>query len=195
MLDEHGVVDSDGDGVREYEGIALRITYQTSTNAVRQATQALVRDWWAEIGIETTLVNHDASVFFGGDPIADASSTYRRFFADVQMYTTGPGVDPQEYLSAQRCGHIAARGNQWSDGNIARWCDPEYDRLYEELARTTDEDDRAALIKRLNDRLVQGYAEIPLVHRGSVSAHHDMLRGVRPNAWDSDLWNIAEWRR
>ena len=195
LLDEHGVVDSDGDGVREYEGIALRITYQTSTNAVRQATQALVRDWWAEIGIETTLVNHDASVFFGGDPIADASSTYRRFFADVQMYTTGPGVDPQEYLSAQRCGHIAARGNQWSDGNIARWCDPEYDRLYEELARTTDEDDRAALIKRLNDRLVQGYAEIPLVHRGFVSAHHDTLRGVRPNAWDSDLWNIAEWRR
>ncbi len=195
LLDEHGVIDSDGDGVREYEGIALRITYQTSTNAVRQATQALVRDWWAEIGIETTLVNHGASVFFGGDPIADASSTYRRFFADVQMYTTGSGVDPQEYLSAQRCGHIAARGNHWSDGNVARWCDPEYDRLYEELARTTDGDDRAALIKRLNDLLVQGYAEIPLVHRGFVSAHHDTLRGVRPNAWDSHLWNIAEWRR
>ncbi len=195
LLDEHGVIDTDGDGVREYEGVALRVTYQTSTNAVRQATQALVRDWWAEIGIKATLVDHDASVFFGGDPIADASSTYRRFFADVQMYTSGPGVDPQEYLSAQRCGHIAARGNHWSDGNIPRWCNPEYDRLYEELGHTIDGDDRAALIKRLNDLLVQGYAAIPLVHRGSVSAYRDTLRGVRPNAWDSDLWNIAEWRR
>ncbi len=195
LLDEHGVIDADGDGIREYEGVALRVTYQTSTNAVRQATQALVRDWWAEIGIETTLVDHDASVFFGGDPLADASSTYRRFFADVQMYTSGPGVDPQEYLSAQRCGHITARGNRWSDGNVARWCNPEYDRLYEELARTVDGDDRAALIKRLNDLLVQGYAEIPLVHRGFVLAYRDTLRGVRPNAWDSDLWNIAEWRR
>ena len=195
LLDEHGVIDTDGDGVREYEGVALRITYQTSTNAIRQATQALVREWWAELGIETTLVDHDAGVFFGGDPVADAAETYRRFFADVQMYTTGPGVDPQEYLSAQRCDHIAVRGNNWSGGNVGRWCNPEYDHLYGELARATGGEERAALVKRLNDLLVQGYAAIPLVHRGSVSAQLDTLRGVRPNAWDSDLWNIAEWRR
>ncbi len=111
------------------------------------------------------------------------------------MYTTGPGVDPQEYLSAQRCDHIAERDNNWSHGNVARWCSAEYDRLYGELARATDGEERAALVKRLNDLLVQGYAAIPLVHRGSVSAQVDTLRGVRPNAWDSDLWNIAEWRR
>jgi len=195
LLDEHDVVDTDGDGIREYEGVPLRITYQTTTNAVRQATQALVRDWWAEIGMETTLLDHDAGVFFGGDPVTDAASTYRRFFADVQMYTHGPGVDPQEYLSAQRCDHIATRDNNWSDGNVPRWCNPDYDHLYEELARTTDEDGRTALIKQLNDLLVQGYADIPLVHRGLVAAHLDTLVGVRANAWDSDLWNIAEWRR
>ena len=195
LLDEHGVADTDGDGVREYEGVPLRLSYQTSTNAVRQATQELVRDWWMEIGIETTLVDHDASVFFGGDPITDAASTYRRFFADVQMYTTGPGVDPQEHLSTQLCARTPTRSDNWSGANVARWCEPEYDRLYEELARTTDEDGRAELVKQLNDLLVQGYAAIPLVHRGFVSAHLDTLQGVRPNAWDSDLWNIAEWRR
>ena len=47
----------------------------------------------------------------------------------------------------------------------------------------------------LNDILVQNYYEIPLVVRGSVSAHLDTLRGVRINGWDSELWNIAEWRR
>ena len=195
LLDEHGVVDTDGDGVREYNGVPLRITYQTSTNAVRQDTQALVRDWWAEIGIEAQLVHHDASVFFGGDPVTDAESTYRRFFADVQMYTTGPGIDPQGYLSGLRCGHIATRDNNWADGNIPRWCDPAYDRVFEELTQTTDDAARAALIKQLNDLLVQGYAEIPLVLRGFVSAHLDTLQGVRINAWDSELWNIAEWRR
>jgi len=195
LLDEHGVADTDGDGVREYNGVPLRITYQTSTNAVRQSTQELVRDWWAEIGIEADLVHHDASVFFGGDPVTDAESTYRRFFADVQMYTTGPGIDPQEYLSSQRCDHIPSREDNWSDGNIPRWCDPAYDRLFEELTRTTDGATREALIKQLNDLLVQGYAEIPLVLRGFVSAHVDTLQGVRINAWDSELWNIAEWRR
>lgn len=195
LLDEHGVVDTDGDGVREHEGVALRITYQTSTNAVRQATQALVREWWGEIGIETTLLDHNGAAFFGGDPVADAASTYRRFFADVQMYTAGTGIDPQEYLSAQRCDRIPSREDNWSEGNIARWCNPDYDSLYEQLARTTDEDERNELIKRLNDLLVQGYAAIPLVNRGFVSAHLGTLQGVRINGWDSELWNIAEWRR
>ena len=47
LLDEAGVVDSDGDGVREYEGVPLNILYQTSTNAVRQQYQALIKDWWS----------------------------------------------------------------------------------------------------------------------------------------------------
>ena len=46
LLDDNGVVDTDGDGVREYEGVPLRIRYQTSTNSIRQDTQALVSDWW-----------------------------------------------------------------------------------------------------------------------------------------------------
>ena len=195
LLDDSGVLDADGDGIREHEGVPLRITYQTSTNAIRQDTQALVRESWARIGIEAELVHHDASVFFGGDPIADAEASYRRFFADVQMYTTGPGIDPQQYLSSQRCGHVATRDNNWADGNIARWCDPEYDRAFDELVAATADAERERLIKQLNDMLVQGHAEIPLVLRGLVSAHLNSLQGVRMNGWDSELWNIAEWRR
>ena len=195
LLDENGVLDTDGDGVREYSGTPLRITYQTSANAVREDTQALIRDWWREIGIETELIQHDASVFFGGDPIADADASYRRFFADVQMYATGPDIDPQQYLSGLRCSHIATRDNNWADGNVARSCNPEYDRLYKELAQTGAGPERAALVKQLNDILVQNYFEIPLVNRGFVSAHLNTLQGVWINAWDTELWNIAEWRR
>ena len=55
--------------------------------------------------------------------------------------------------------------------------------------------EREALVKQLNDTYVQGYYEIPLVDRGAVSAHLNTLLGVRINGWDSELWNIAEWRR
>ena len=195
LLDDNGVLDTDGDGVREYNGVPLRITYQTTVNAIRQDTQALVRDWWREIGIETELVQHDASVFFGGDPAVDEGATYRRFFADVQMYTTGPGIDPQEYLSGLRCEHIQTRENSWADGNVARACNPEFDELYDQLAETQVGPEREALAKELNDIQVQNYYEIPLVSRGLVSAHLNTLQGVRMNAWDSELWNIAEWHR
>ena len=195
LLDAHGVVDSDGDGIREHNGVPLRITYQTSTNAIRQATQEFVRDWWRKIGIETELIQHDASVFFGGDPVADKEASYRRFFADVQMYATGGGIEPQNYLSDQRCTHIPSRDNNWAEGNVARSCDPEFDAAFEQLPPLPLGPEREAVVKQLNDILVQSYVEIPLVSRGVVSAHANTLKGVRFNAWDSELWNIAEWRR
>ena len=195
LLDESGVLDTDGDGIREHEGVPLRIVYQTSTNAIRQETQALIRDWWRQIGIETDLVQHDASLFFGGDPAVNPDESYRRFFADVQMYTTGPGIDPQQYLSGLQCEQIPARDNGWGDSNVARFCNAEYDELFTALSQAGIESEREALVKGLNDILVQYSYAIPLANRGFVSAHANTLQGVRMNAWDSELWNIAEWRR
>ena len=84
LLDEYGVLDTDGDGIREYNGVPLQVTYQTTTNSIRQATQALIRDWWLQIGVDTVLVQHDGGVFFGGDPVVHKEASLRRFFADVQ---------------------------------------------------------------------------------------------------------------
>ena len=195
LLDDNGVIDTDGDGVREYNGVPLRLTYQTSTNDIRQETQALVKDWWSQIGIETEIIHHDAAVFFGGDPVDDKEQVYVRFFADVQMYATGPDIDPQQYLVGLTCDEIPDADNNWGGSNIPRACNSEFDDLVEQLTHTSTGPERTELVKRMNDMLVQGYYEIPLVNRGIVSAHLDTLKGVRINGWDSELWNIAEWRR
>jgi peptide/nickel transport system substrate-binding protein len=47
----------------------------------------------------------------------------------------------------------------------------------------------------MNDVLVQNGVMIPLVFRASVSAHANTISGVAMNAWDSELWNIADWTR
>jgi peptide/nickel transport system substrate-binding protein len=36
---------------------------------------------------------------------------------------------------------------------------------------------------------------IPLVHRGTLSAHSNALGGVAINAWDNEITNIADWYR
>ncbi len=187
LLDDNGVLDADGDGIREYDGVPLRVAYQTSTNAIRQDTQELILDWWRQIGIETEVVHHDASLFFGGDPVADKEASYRRFFTDLQMYAGSSGIDPQQDLAAPLCNHIQTRDNNWSFSNNARSCDPEYDKLFAQLEQTRIGPEREALVKQLNDTYVQGYYEIPLVDRGAVSAHLNTLLGVRINGWDSEL--------
>ena len=181
------------DGIRENEGIALRILYQTSTNSVRQTTQELIQEWWREIGVGTEIKHIDGGEFFGGDPDLD---TLGRFFADIQMYTSGPGVDPQRHLGGWRTSEIARRENNWGGANAPRWGSPEYDAVYEELEAASLGQDREDLVIQLNDLLVQNYVLIPLVNRATVSsAVSNDLKGVRLNPWDAELWNIHEWYR
>ncbi len=195
LLDEAGWVDSDGDGVRDKDGVKLSILYQTSTNAVRQDFQALIKAWWEEIGVETELRNLDASVFFGGDP--GSPDTFQKFYADVEMYANNfDGTDPQAYLSAYRCGNEPKPSSQWQGENINRFCDPAYDALLDELARTGELEKRGEIAKKLNDMLTkESYTIVPLVDRGRVSAHANSLGGVILNTWDSELWNAADWYR
>ncbi len=195
MLEAAGYVDSNGDGVREKDGVELRVLYQTSTNAVRQDFQALIKQWWEEIGVATELRNIDASVYFGGDP--GSPDTFQKFYADVEMYANNfDGTDPQSYLAAYRCGNEPKPSSQWQGENINRFCDPEYDALLDELAQTGELSKRGEIARKLNDMLTKdSYTILPLVDRGRVSAHSNSLGGVQLNTWDSELWNAADWYR
>lgn len=194
LLDEAGWAKG-ADGVRAKDGVRLSILYQTSTNAVRQDFQALIKEWWSQIGVETELRNLNASVFFGGDP--GSPDTFQKFYADVEMYAnTFNGTDPQNYLSAYRCGNEPKPESQWQGNNINRYCDPAYDALLDELAQTGDLAKRGEIGIKLNNMLTKdSYTIVPLVHRGRVSAHAKSLGGVVLNTWDSELWNVSDWYR
>jgi len=195
LLDEAGIVDSNGDGIREYNGHELRVQYQTSTNAVRQNTQALIKQWWNEVGIETDLRNISASVFFGGDPASP--DTFQKFYSDVQMYTSGSSsTDMEGQMQNYRCGEWPSPDNNWLGSNILRWCNEEYDAVFEEYVSTGGVEARAEYVIRLNDIMIQDYAQLPLVYRSSASsAVSNSLGGVEINGWDSEMWNIEDWYR
>lgn len=194
LLDEAGWVPG-ADGVRVKDGKRLKLLYQTSVNAVRQDFQALVKQWWQEIGVETELKSVDASVFFGGDP--GSPDTFQKFFADVEMYANNfDGTDPEAYLAQHTCEKAPRPETQWQGENINRYCDENFDKLVAELGQTADLEKRGELARKLNEMLTkESYVIIPLVDRGRVSAHANSLGGVVLNTWDSELWNASDWYR
>ncbi|MEM8570181.1 MAG: peptide ABC transporter substrate-binding protein [Pseudomonadota bacterium] len=193
LLDEAGWVIG-SDGVREKDGVRMSVLFQTSTNSVRQAAQALIKQWWNEIGVEVELRQIDGGVFFGGDP--GSPDTFQKFYADIQEYANNyNGTDPEEYLGDWICAEIPSADTQWQGGNDARHCDPEYDALWATLGQTAGDAERADLIIQLNDKVVQSGSFIPLVHRGRVAAKSNSLGGVVMNAFDSEIWNTADWYR
>lgn len=195
LLDKAGWVDSNGNGIRDKDGVELNILFQTSTNAVRQDFQALIKDMWDQIGVNTELRNIDASVFFGGDP--GSPDTFEKFYADVEMYANNfDGSDPQSYLGGYTCDKAPRPETQWQGENINRFCDPAFDALVVELQQTADIAERSRIARKLNDMLTKdSMVIVPLVDRGRVSAHANSLGGVVLNTWDSELWNVADWFR
>lgn len=194
LLDGAGWVRG-ADGIRAKDGVRLSLLFQTSTNAVRQDFQALIKQWWEEIGVETELRNVSASVFFGGDP--GSPDTFQKFYADVQMYANNfDGTDPEAYLAAQLCEKTPSPESQWQGENVTRFCDPAFDAMVAELSRTGELEKRGEIARKLNDMLTkESNVIIPLVDRGRVSAHSNTLGGVVLNTWDSELWNVADWYR
>ena len=67
--------------------------------------------------------------------------------------------------------------------------------MIREMAGTADLQERGRLARAMNDMLMQNYAIVPLVHRGGVSARAATLEGHLMSDWDSELWNIMDWRR
>ena len=193
LLDGAGWVPG-ADGIRSKDGVRLSIIYQTSTNAVRQDAQALIKQWWEEIGIETELKSVSASVFFGGDQ--SSPDTFQKFYADVEMYTNlFNGTDLEAFLGYWVSTNIPSPGNKWLGLNIPRFSEPAYDALAAELSSTADINARGDIARKMNDMLVQRNIMIPLVNRGTISARANSLNGVRLNTWDSEMWNVADWTR
>jgi peptide/nickel transport system substrate-binding protein len=194
LLDEAGYARGP-DGIRTTpEGARMSIIYQTSTNSVRQGTQALVKQIWQNLGIETELRNIESGVFFGSDP--GSPDTFQKFYVDVQMYANKfDGSDPEAYMAAFMCDKFPSPANNWNGQNDARICIEEYDALAERLARTADREARASVVIAMNDLLVNSGHVLPIVHRGDVSGRSLSLGGVRMNAFDSELWNAADWYR
>ncbi len=182
------------DGIRARDGRRLKMVYQTSINAPRQKTQAIVKQAAAKAGIEIELKSVVASAFFSSDPANP--DTYPHFYTDVQMYnTTMNNPDPQRFMEQFCSWEVTSKENKWAGRNITRWRNEQYDRLWKAAETEMDPVKRAAHYIRMNDLLIQNVVVIPVLWRNVVAAVSARLRGTDISGWDSNLYNHAYWYR
>ena len=157
------------DGVREKNGVKLKVVYQTSINAPRQKNQAIVKQACQKAGIDVEIKSVVASVYFSSD-VANPD-TYTHFYCDIQMYNTtmtepDPGMFMRQFLSSE----VASKANKWQGRNITRWQSADYDKLFQQSDVEIDPVKRAALFIAMNDLVIRNVVVIPVVARPSVSA-------------------------
>lgn len=181
------------DGIRAKDGKALKFVYQTSINAPRQKTQAIIKQACQKAGIDVELKSVVASVFFSSD--AANPDTYPHFYCDAQMYNTtmtqpDAGFFMNQYVSWQ----AATKENKWQGRNVSRWQNKEYDEIFKQAEKELDAVKRAAMYIKLNDLVVGDNYILPLVRRPKVSAVSTNLT-AHVSGWDNDLGLINNWYR
>ncbi len=181
------------DGVRAKDGKQLKLVYQTSINAPRQKTQAIVKQACQKAGIDVELKSVTASVYFSSD-MANPD-TARKFYTDVQMYNTNMNApDPEMFMRQFLSWEIAAKDNKWQGRNTTRWHSEAYDKTFRAAEGELDPVKRAALFIAMNDMVVEAHAVIPIVHRPVMAAMSHKLRAML-SGWDNDFWNLKDWYR
>ncbi len=180
------------DGIRAKGDKKLKMVFQTSINAPRQKTQAIIKQACAKAGIELELKSITASVFFSSD--AANPDIYPRFSTDIQMYTTTQqSSDPQTFMEQFASWEVSTKDNKYQGRNITRWRNEEYDKLFRAAETELDPVKRAAMFVRMNELVVNNGIVIAVLWRNKVQAVSSRLRGHEIGGWDSDLAHIYNW--
>jgi peptide/nickel transport system substrate-binding protein len=193
LLDEAGWKDTNGNGIRDKNGVELSIIFQTSSNPLRQKIQEIIKQQLTSLGIKVELKSVDPSILFSGDPANP--DTINRFQADMQMFATGnTNPDPSTYMKAWTCEEIPQKKNNWSKSNYSRYCNPEYDKLWKQSTTELNPQKRQQLFIQMNDLLIKDAIVIPLVARSEVNGVSNGLIGLDATPWDAKTWNIKDWK-
>ncbi len=193
LLDEAGWKDTNGDGVRDKNGIEMNILFSSSVNPVRQKTQEIVKQNLESIGMVVELESVEPGVYFGDTTNPD--SVYQ-FKSDLQLFAFDSETpEPDSYMELYSCEQIAQKENQWSKENSSRYCNPEYDALLTQLKQEIDADKRRDLFVEMNDLLIEDVALIPLVRRSDAYAIANSLTNLEFTPWSASTWKIDSWGR
>ena len=135
LLDDAGYVDSDGDGVREMPqdsvdpGRPLDFRYYVRSSEQTSVDAApYVSEWLQQIGIKTEVT-----------AVSSGKLTDIINAGDYEMSSWGwyPDPDPSSILADFTCDQRPPDGNTYGN-NDTYFCDPEYDKLYQEQLQQTD---------------------------------------------------------
>jgi peptide/nickel transport system substrate-binding protein len=154
MLDELGITDSDGDGVRDIDGEPWVVNLVTFTEGFRNYSQyaQVVQAYWEDIGIDVELEQRDLATLV--DQLYASTAPNKEY----DVHTTGWsifGPEPNSYANL----YVT---NADGSTNIASYNNPRVNELFAAGRAETDFDARMAIYEEIEAILWADLPYIPL---------------------------------
>lgn len=150
------------DGVRVKNGQRLRLSIMTTAqNKVRELVQVHLQQAWSRIGVELTIKNELARVFFGG-------TLRHAAFGSMAMYATTLSSPDDIQLAHFHSSKIPSAENGYGGSNYMAWNNPKVDQLFMQAQTELDAKKRIALIHQVIQEYMSDLPQLPLFYRASV---------------------------
>ncbi|MDO5545833.1 MAG: ABC transporter substrate-binding protein [Eubacteriales bacterium] len=144
LLDDAGIVDTNGDGIRELDGQEIVLHYVTYPNRCLSDFAEAIQQQLTSIGIGVDLEIGDSTRQWDSYQSGD-------FDLNGSNWTTVGTGDPTDYLAS------------WYSKGGSDYCgyvNAEFDELYEKLTNTFDSSERREIIQQLQQLLIDDAAAI-----------------------------------
>jgi peptide/nickel transport system substrate-binding protein len=186
LLDEAGWTDSDGDGIRDKDGVkmSLKIT-STTGNQLREQTEQVLAQMLKEVGIELVIDNVPSDVLFAG---WDSNGLRKHGRFDILLYTTGPGTDPDSHLfSNYHSARIPTADNNGSGNNFSRYINADVDKWIDDAALNPNMDARHEAYCKVAAQINKDLPRVFLYERLVISGYRTNLQNFQVSPGFADF--------
>jgi len=187
LLDQAGWVDSNGDGIREKNGVELELKHATTIRKDRQDVQAVMQQQLAEVGIKLDIASVDDTLYFSG--YAEGGPAAKGEY-DIMEWSDGP-MFPDPDLYYWLCSQIPSDENP-SGENWFYLCDEDLDSLITLQSSQVNVTERQKTISKINQLFYDKVYIIGLWQDPDVYAVGPRLKNVKFSGV-SMFFNIADW--
>ena len=160
----------------------------TAGNRTRELVEQVLQGMWRRAGVEITIRNEPARVFFG-------ETVAKRRFTGMAMFAwiSSPENPPRSTLHSEE---IPTAENGWSGQNYTGYRNPEMDALIDAIEVELDREKRRRLWSALQRLYATDLPVLPLYFRANPHIWPKWLEGVTPTGHQAPttLW-IENWRR
>lgn len=188
LLDEAGWVDTNGDGIRDKDGVELVLVYSTTAGReVREQTQVVAQQYLADVGIGIVIQNNSYDTMwnsFGqGGPIATGNYD----IAEWSDTTDFPDPNVSQWLCSEIPSNENPEGTNWFG-----ICDEELDALLRAQAVEMDPNRRIELFHLISKIINEKVYWLGVWHDNDLWAINKRVTGMRISGADP-FWNSYEW--
>jgi len=168
------------------EKLSLQIM-TTAGNRTRELVEQILQSQWKAVGIDISIKNQPARVFFG-------QTVTRRTFSGLAMFAwlSSPENVPRTILHSS---NIPTEENNYAGQNYTGFHNTEMDQLIDRIEVELDREKRRNLWHRLQEIYISDVPVIPLYFQAQSFILPKWLQGVQPTGhmYPTTLW-VENWR-